>query len=147
MVEQTTRELPLFPLNVVLFPQMALPLLIFEERYKAMIQACLDSDSRFGVVLIKQGQEVGAPAIPYTTGTVARIRSITPLDDGTLNVMVMGERRFHIREIMWEQPYITALVNLPEEPAGDPSPTAEVIEPLRVNLEEYLRTLLGLRGG
>jgi Lon protease-like protein len=141
------RKLPLFPLNVVLFPRMMMPLHIFEDRYKAMIQACLDSDSRFGVVLIKQGQEVGAPAIPYTTGTVAMIRRITPLDDGTLNVMAMGERRFHIREIVWEQPYITALVSLPEEPAGDPPPTAEVIEPLRVDLEEYLRTLLGLRGG
>ncbi len=143
----TDRELPLFPLNVVLFPRMMMPLYIFEERYKAMIQACLDSDSRFGVVLIKQGQEVGAPAIPYTTGTVARIRRITPLDDGTLNVMAMGEQRFYIRKIMWEQPYITALVSLPEEPEGDPPPTAEVIEPLRVDLEEYLRTLLGLRGG
>ena len=143
----TDRELPLFPLNVVLFPNMIVPLHIFEERYKEMLQACLDSDSRFGVVLIKQGQEVGGPAIPYATGTVARITRTTPQEDGTINVLAMGERRFHIRHIIREQPYITALVSLPEEPAGDPPPTADEIQPLRSDLEEYLRTLLGLRGG
>lgn len=147
VMDTTDRELPLFPLNIVLFPRMMMPLHVFEDRYKAMVQACLDSDSRFGVVLIKQGQEVGGSATPYRTGTVARISRITPLDDSTMNLMAMGERRFHIREIRQEQPYITALVSLPEEPAGDPPPTAEEIQPIRTDLEEYLRTLLGLRGG
>jgi Lon protease-like protein len=146
-MDTTDRELPLFPLNVVLFPRMIMPLHIFEERYKEMIQACLESDSKFGVVLIKQGQEAGAPAIPYTTGTVARITRTMPLEDGTMNLMAMGERRFHIRNIVREQPFITALVSFPEEPAGDPPPTVEEIQPLRADLEEYLRTLLGLRGG
>ena len=67
------RWLPLFPLNTVLFPSEALPLQIFEERYKQMMQDCLDSDSKFGVVLIKSGSEVGEPAIPHSMGTVAHI--------------------------------------------------------------------------
>ena len=80
-MEAPDRELPLFPLNVVLFPTMILPLRIFEERYKEMIHACLESDSRFGVALIREGQEVGAPAVPHNMGTVAHIRRVTPLDE------------------------------------------------------------------
>ena len=53
-------EMPLFPLNVVLFPGMALPLHIFEARYREMINRCLDENLAFGVVLIKEGPEVGA---------------------------------------------------------------------------------------
>ena len=67
------RWLPLFPLNLVLFPDMTIPLNIFEERYKLMINSCLENDSKFGVVLIKAGQEVGSPAITDSTGTVAYI--------------------------------------------------------------------------
>ena len=58
-------ELPLFPLNnVVLFPAMPLPLHIFEERYKAMIGDCINRNAPFGVLLIREGREVGAPATP-----------------------------------------------------------------------------------
>ena len=49
------RSLPLFPLNTVLFPDATIPLHVFEERYRLMIQMCLDGDSMFGVVLIKSG--------------------------------------------------------------------------------------------
>ena len=67
------RSLAIFPLNTVLFPDVALPLQIFEERYKIMLQDCLDSDSRFGIVLIKAGAEVGEPAIPHSVGTMASL--------------------------------------------------------------------------
>ena len=58
------RRLPLFPLNVVLFPNSQMPIYVFEDRYKLMVQTCLDHDSLFGVVLIKSGLEVGEPAEP-----------------------------------------------------------------------------------
>ena len=57
--------LRLFPLNIILFPGMDLPLKIFEERYKLLIQECIEEDSPFGVVLIKDGLEVGGPARPH----------------------------------------------------------------------------------
>ena len=66
-------QLPLFPLNLVLFPGMDLPLHIFEERYKSMIGDCLNQNLPFGVVLIKEGLEVGTPAEPERIGTSARI--------------------------------------------------------------------------
>src|SRR5262249_50490638 len=66
-------ELPLFPLNTVLFPGGRLPLRIFEQRYMEMEKACLRERSPFGVCLIREGREVGAPAIPADVGTLARI--------------------------------------------------------------------------
>ena len=66
------RDLPLFPLGTVLFPGMQLPLQLFEPRYLQMFQDIARQDSRFGVVLIKEGVEVGEPAVPFDIGTIAR---------------------------------------------------------------------------
>ena len=71
-------ELALFPLNLVLFPGMRLPLHIFEERYKAMIGACIEAEEPFGVLLIKEGQESGEPVEPVQVGTTARITCSSP---------------------------------------------------------------------
>ncbi len=88
--------LPLFPLNVVLFPGMVLPLHIFEERYKQMIRRCLSDDPRFGVVLISSGQEVGGGADVYQMGAIARIVSVSRYDDGKLDLVTVGVERFRI---------------------------------------------------
>jgi Lon protease-like protein len=74
-------ELPIFPLNVVLFPGMPLPLHIFEERYKSMINRCIQAGHAFGVVLIREGQEVGPPARPHDVGTTAVIAVERPAED------------------------------------------------------------------
>ena len=66
-------DLPLFPLRTVLFPGGRLPLRIFEQRYLTMAKDCLRDGSPFGVCLIREGGEVGAPAVPYDTGCLARI--------------------------------------------------------------------------
>ena len=93
------RNLPLFPLNTVLFPNASLPLQIFEERYKQMLEDCLQADSRFGVILIKAGAEVGEPAIPYSIGTVANIIQVQEARGGRRFISAVGERRFRIKEI------------------------------------------------
>ena len=64
-------EIPVFPLRTVLFPGMALPLRIFEERYRVMVSELLESGGVFGVLLIKEGEEVGGRAKPFTVGTTA----------------------------------------------------------------------------
>src|SRR5688500_12618252 len=92
------RMLPLFPLGVVLFPGMALPLHVFEERYRLMMGACLEGDQSFGVTLIKEGQEVGDPAIPFDVGTMARIAKLQRLPDGRMNLIAVGVQRFRIIE-------------------------------------------------
>ena len=106
------RSLPLFPLNTVLFPNSSLPLQIFEERYKLMIQHCLDGDYKFGVVLIKAGSEVGEPAVPHSVGTVARIAQVNRAEDGRMVIAVTGEGRFHIKTITQYRPYMAAQVEL-----------------------------------
>jgi Lon protease-like protein len=96
-VTELERELPLFPLErVVLFPGMPLPLRIFEERYKVMIGACQVTDQLFGVLLIRSGLEVGAPAVPERTGCTARMLRVDRLPDGQMNILTVGEQRFRL---------------------------------------------------
>ena len=116
-------ELCLFPLsNVVLFPKMHLPLHIFEERYKNMIRACINEQQPFGVLLIRQGQEVGEPAEPFKIGTTARITKVQELQEGRLNISTEGERRFELVRTSQTLPYMTGLiryVNNDGEPVSD----------------------------
>ena len=113
-----------------------------------MINGCLASDSRFGVVLIKEGQEVGETAVPHDVGTVARITQVTSLDEGRMNLITFGERRFRLEEVTQRQPYLKGRIRFFEpEPVGEPTPTTEHIEALRKKLDAYLKSLLGLRGG
>ena len=139
------RELPLFPLNVVLFPEAALPLHVFEDRYKLMVQRCLDGDSRFGVVLIKSGPEVGGPADPHPIGTVAHITQVKQLDDGRMLLGVVGEERFRIEEMARTEPYLEAHVEILEEDKATLDAAED--ESIREAAVRYIRLLQGLRGG
>ena len=114
-------ELPLFPLNTVLCPGIALPLHIFEDRYRAMVRHCLDTMSPFGVVLIRQGNETGTGTISFTgIGTVAEIRDAGTFDDGRYELLVVGTRRFEIRRVLSDRrPYLVAEVDVLDEVVGD----------------------------
>ena len=101
-------ELPIFPLNVVLFPGARLPLHIFEERYKAMINACIKEKPPFGICLIKAGVEAGGPAEPFKVGTTAYVREVQRLDDGRMNIVCVGGERFSISKVTRETPFIVA---------------------------------------
>jgi Lon protease-like protein len=97
-VTDAERVLPLFPLDqVVLFPGMSLPLHIFEDRYKVMIGACQVTDQLFGVLLIRSGSEVGAPAHPERVGCTARMQRIDRLPDGRMTILTIGEQRFRLQ--------------------------------------------------
>ena len=91
-------DLPLFPLNTVLFPGGRLPLRIFEQRYMEMAKACLRDGTPFGVCLIRDGTEVGAPATPAEVGCIARIAEWDMAQLGVLEIRALGERRFRIVE-------------------------------------------------
>ncbi len=114
-------ELPLFPLNSVLCPGIALPLHIFEDRYRAMVRHCLETTSPFGVVLIREGREVGAGSISFTgVGTIAEIRDAGTYDDGRYDLLVVGTRRFEIRRVLTgRRPYLVADVDILDEAVGD----------------------------
>ena len=135
----------MFPLNVVLFPGMPMPLRIFEERYKLMIGECLDAAAPFGVTLIQEGREVGGPAKPYGTGTTARITGVERLEDGRMNLATTGERRFRILDTTTDRPYLMGKVEYLPEEMGEIE--EGVLEKARELFDQYLRGLAGLRGG
>lgn len=87
---------PIFPLHAVLYPGSLLPLRIFEVRYMDMARACLRESSLFGVCLIREGEEVGAPAAPEQVGCLARIAECDAEELGILKVVVEGVERLRI---------------------------------------------------
>jgi len=113
-------EIPLFPLNTVLFPGGPLPLRIFEARYIDLVRRCMREGTGFGVVLITDGEEAGA-ASPSTTsdvGTYARIVDFSGQPDGLLGIEARGERRFriHARSRARDGLNLAEVEWLPEEP-------------------------------
>ena len=86
----------IFPLNTVLFPGGLLPLRVFEARYMDMTRDCLKRDEPFGVCLIREGAEVGAPAVPQEIGCLAKILELDMQQQGILNLKTLGGQRFRI---------------------------------------------------
>jgi hypothetical protein len=114
--------LPIFPLQTVLFPGSLLPLRIFEVRYMDMAKACLKDGSSFGICLIREGQEVGGPAVPEAVGCVARIADCDMEELGILKVTAEGLERFRILDSeVNRQGLIVAEVEMydPEAPGTD----------------------------
>ncbi len=134
-------ELPLFPLQTVLFPGMPLALQIFEPRYLQMIGECMRTREPFGVVLIREGQEVGDPAAePFPVGCTAEIAQVQPLDDGRLQLLVIGRDRFRILSLHRDQPYLKGTVErFPLQ--EDATANRVAVEALRPWVEQYLELL------
>jgi Lon protease-like protein len=118
--------IPLFPLNIVLFPSGPLPLRIFETRYVDMVRRCMREDQGFGVVLIRDGEQSGTADI-CDVGTMAKIVDFDQLPDGLLGLSCVGQQRFRIHahrrqadglnvgEVEWLQP--EPLLTIPERHA------------------------------
>lgn len=139
-------EVALFPLDVVLFPGMALPLHIFEPRYRQMMDDCLADRAPFGVVLVEAEGEPAQEA-PARIGTLARIADYERLPDGRFNLLARGTRRFEVLEVRHDRPYLTGLVRpLDDEDEARP-PGRELLAEARAALHDYLRTMLLLVGG
>lgn len=139
-------ELPLFPLHVVLYPDMPLPLHIFEPRYRQMISRCRVQNSPFGVALIAMGEDAGEEAIPTVIGTTARIQTFEELPDERMNIEVLGETRFRIREISRCHPYLTARVEPFWEQMSDPFLLKPSFDTAGGLFKTYLKTLFALQG-
>jgi Lon protease-like protein len=106
--------IPLFPLNVVLLPDIPLPLHIFEERYKELINASLTSNSEFGIVYL-------AASKIQPIGCTAHIEKIIHMyDDGRLDIRTRGVRRFKIQEISENKAYLQARVEFFDDIVDEP---------------------------
>lgn len=106
--------LPIFPLGVVLYPNEQLPLHIFEPKYREMIARCIEEDRPFGIVLFDEGEmsEVGS--------TAAIVNVVTRYEDGRMDILIEGRRRFRVIRLYPENPYFTAEVELLSDPPEAP---------------------------
>jgi len=128
-------ELPLFPLpDVVLFPGRPLPLHIFEDRYRLMINTVLETDGKFGVLLWN-------PTLPGSVniGCVTQISEVVRLKDGRMNIMTVGLQRFRIVEVVKQVPYMVGKVEWLEDSAPD-----EVAVSMSFMVDKSLRDVVEL---
>ena len=120
MSETNRREIFIFPLHTVLFPGGVLPLKVFEQRYIEMTKTCLRDNAPFGVCLIREGREVGAPAVPEAVGCLATITQWDMPQLGLFHLVTRGGERFRItRTRTARNGLISADVEaFPAEPSG-----------------------------
>ena len=129
----------MFPLGSVLLPGEVLPLHVFEPRYRAMVQWCLDADAgpRFGVVLITRGHEVGGGDARHDVGVVARIVRHEQAPDGRFGLLCVGEERIRVTTWLPDDPFPLAMV----EPMPEEAPAAAAFEAAMPAVVEAAREL------
>ena len=139
-------ELPLFPLRTVLFPGMPLPLQIFEQRYRVMTRELLESGGEFGVLLIREGREVGGGAVPFTVGTTAYIEKSQELPDGRFILAARGRGRFRLVRMLDPRPYPYGEVSYIYDDIWDERDPRLVsaLETVRTTFPTYFRMALSL---
>ena len=124
----------MFPLGSVLFPHMPLRLRVFEERYLVMLSELVKAeDTRFGVVLIERGFEVGGGEHRFGVGTTADVAQIGA-EDGVVGLVAQGTERFEVETWLADDPYPRAEVRVLPELVWD-----ERLEPLRAETEQLVR--------
>jgi uncharacterized protein len=141
-------EIPLFPLHAVLAPGIALPLHVFEPRYRAMVRHCLDTSTPFGIVLIRDGSEVlrdgdGEQEVSIcAVGTLAEIREASRFSDGRWRLLVVGDRRFVVRQVYPDrEAYLVADVDVLEDPIGNAAVARALVGRVTRRFVDYLRLL------
>ncbi len=128
-------EIPLFPLDVVLYPNMILPLHIFETRYRRMLADCLDSGEPFGLVFAREDGS------PHRIGTAAHIVRVEGLPDGRSNIVVIGQERFSIEGLRFHQPYLVGRVAEAEMPGATAPEAQRLLPAIQQGLTAYLTAL------
>lgn len=136
-------EIPIFPLRSVLCPGVALPLHIFEERYRLMIGRCIERGEPFGVVLLREGHEVGPLRGQIAAvGTTAAIRRAGAYPDGRLDILTVGQQRFRLEGLdNVSEPYLVGQVSLLDEPTGPEPELRDRAQRVGQRFLEYLELL------
>lgn len=138
--------MPLFPLGLVLFPGLVLPLHVFEERYRVLVRELLElpeDERRFGVIAIRQGREVGADGVEalYDVGCVAHLRRAEAYEDGRYDLVTTGTARFRLDVLDESGPYLCGEVEVLPDEMG-PAPEAPLLDrAVRAAFADYLTAL------
>jgi Lon protease-like protein len=144
-------QVPLFPLNAVVFPGVVTPLHIFEERYRVLVRdlAGIESvfDRVFGVIAIREGYEVGDVGMQsaHRVGTLVQLTEVEPYDDGRFDIEVIGRQRLRVLDFDSSGAYLTGDVEL--LPDTDEPEAASEAERALTTFEAYRLQLSELRGG
>ena len=141
--------IPIFPLpGVVLFPNVFLPLHIFEDRYRAMVRDALAGDRIVGMVLLRGGPDSAAEPVPpvYAVGCSGLISHSEPLGDGRFNIVLRGLERFRILEEDHTEPYRQASVETLPELSVDPGADEVALHQQRRRLEQLVDQRLKAAG-
>jgi Lon protease-like protein len=134
-----TLGLPLFPLNTVLFPGMALPLHIFEERYLAMVNECLEGNRQFGVVMTAPAAADEDTTAAHSVGTSALITQVERHEDGRMDIVTAGLERFRVLDLVRTEPYIVGRIEpFPLEDTQSPE-LARLVKAASALFVQYLR--------
>jgi Lon protease-like protein len=143
MDDRGVMRIPLFPLRSVLCPGVALPLHVFEQRYRLMVDRCLADGEPFGVVLLREGPEVGPPKGRIAdVGTTAAIRQAGRYPDGRLDILTVGQQRFRLESVdNVSEPYLIGRVRLLSEPTGAEREARRQAERVGRRFLEYLELL------
>jgi Lon protease-like protein len=141
-------DLPLFPLHTVLCPGIALPLHVFEPRYRLLTERCVGQEAPFGIVLIRDGREVGGGSLSIAgIGTFAEIRQASRYPDGRYDLLVVGAGRFAIEAVDTEsEPYLIGRVSPLEDEVGDPTRATVLAARAMRRFVDYLQLLQPLDG-
>ena len=141
------QRLPLFPLGLVLFPGLVLPLHVFEDRYRVLIRELLalpEAERLFGVVAIRQGREVGADGVLalHEVGCTAQLRQADEHDDGRFDIVTTGTARFQLRGLAHDRPYLVGEVDLIDDELGSADEADLLDRAVRVAYLDYLAALV-----
>jgi ATP-dependent Lon protease len=141
-------KVPLFPFSMVLFPGALMPMNIFEDRYKTMVQRLLVNRDRFGMALIKEGRVERGQGTPHGIGTMASIVQIEAQANGNYHIVVRGEDRFRIKSIdRASEPYLVGEVEPFPDEAAPAAALAMVGSRVATLFDEYFRHVVAIGGG
>jgi uncharacterized protein len=146
-------QLPVFPLNSVMFPGVSVPLHVFEDRYRALVHHLLtipDKTMRlFGIVAIREGYEVGQHGVHsvHRVGCVVQMTSVEPFEDGRFDIEVVGRRRMRLDGLDTSGDYLVGDVEMLVERTIKGNDAAQEAARTFDTFEEYRRRLSQLRGG
>ncbi len=144
-------QVPLFPLNTVMFPGVVTPLHIFEERYRTLVRDLLTIEAVFdrviGVIAIREGYEVGEHGMQsvHRVGTLVQLTEVEAYDDGRFDIEVIGRQRLRVIDSDNSGPYLLGDVEL--LPDTDEPGAAADAEATLATFERYRQFLSELRGG
>jgi uncharacterized protein len=145
-------QLPIFPMNAVVFPGVTVPLHVFEDRYRALVHHLLAISEKperlFGIVAIREGYEVGSHGVQsvHRVGCVVQMTSVDPYPDGRFDIEVVGRRRLRLDALDTSGSYLVGDVETVDEPRSDDAEGVHEAQRTRETFEEYRRQLSELRG-